>query len=574
MLNVFFKRYGWRYIPGMTIMFLSSWIFSQGPIALGRAIDVVGGPAPQWVDVRQAVLIILAIAAGTFVTRFAWRMIVIGNARLMENYLRDMLIVKFQSLPASFFANTQTGDLMAYAVNDVGAVRMTFGAVIGIGVNGVVVSVLSVYNMIKTVDARIALLSLIPIPFAVVTVVILSKKVQLRFRRVQELFARVSGQVNETINGVRIIKSFAREDMRQASFSKVSTEMKDAGIALSRTSSWMSPLVTFMFGVSYTIALIIGGRMVLAGNLSVGGLVTFTGCLIMVQNPITQLVRVVNLLQRGLASLKRLRTIYDEPSVPAFEMSEYISDIAGEIEVKDLSFTYPGASEPALRGISFKIPKGTSLGVAGGTGGGKTTVATLLLKHYAPPPGTMFLDGTDVLDIPAKAIREISGYVPQDGFLFSDTIKNNIDFYSGASWDEIVRAAKIAQIDGDVTAFRNGYETEIGERGTRLSGGQKQRLALARALVRNPTILILDDTLSAVDNVTEKLILEELSKEIAARTSIIIGHRLSALAACDNIIYIDNGIIAEQGTHEELLALDGLYAAVFREQQKGGGETN
>jgi len=642
LLKGFFKRYGWRYIPGLIIMFVSSYIHSKGPLALGATIDIMRAPDPHWMDVWRMAVIIMLIASGSFVTRFIWRLFIVGNARVMENYMREALFKKLQSMPRHFFSMRQTGDLMAYAVNDISAVRATFGPVLALGANGIITGSLAIFNMLSTAGVMMTALAFLPVPITMAILAVLGKRVRQGFGRVQGLFSRVSGQLNETISGAKTIKSFAREDSREADFEKVSGEMKQAGVDLANTSSWMRPIVSMAFGLSYAIALIIGGRMVISGDLSVGGVVTFFGCLALIQTPVAHLAGVVNILQRGLASLKRLNAIFDEPSIPEFEFLDYDKVIHGAIEVRNLSFTYPETLAPtaenanlagnsatktdiatatptpttdavfaattsaaktktavktitdagapvvenaasantsnsvtgaaAVTDISFSVPLGGRLGVTGSTGSGKTTLVNLLVKLYNPPPNAIFIDGVDILTIPAKAIREAIGFVPQDGFLFSDTVENNIRFFANAAHEDVVRAAEIAQVDGDINSFRDGYDTQIGERGTRISGGQKQRLALARALARKPCILILDDTLSAVDALTEKDILEGLMCERSddSPTLIIIAHRLSALTFCDRIIYLDGGRIVEQGSHSELMELNGLYAEAFREQQRGG----
>lgn len=571
MLKGFFSRYGWRYIPGALFIVLSTYIQSLAPQVLGQAIDLLSATAPQWEPVARQAWLIVLIALGVFVTRFIWRMFIIGNARTMENFLREKLFIKLQSLPLFFLGQNRTGDLMAYAVNDVGAVRMTFGPVLAMSLSGLTLALLSVYEMAMSIDSRMTLLALLPIPPAVILVILLGRKVQVRFRRVQELFGTVSGMVNETINGVKVIKSFAREEEHLKDFGETSGEMREANVKLANTSAWMTPVVTILFGVSYAVAIGYGGNLVLSGRLSLGELVAFNGYLLLVQNPITQLTRIVNLLERGMASLKRLNAIAAQPEIPAFEQQTQAGSIQGSIEARGLTYTYPDAQTPALRDISFAIPAGGRLGIAGATGSGKTTLAHLLLKLYNPPRESLFIDGVDIRDIPAVHLRGQMGYVPQDGFLFADTVERNIAFYQpGADMAAVEAAARMAQVAGDIQGFPQGYQTQVGERGTRLSGGQKQRVALARALVRDPAVLVLDDTLSAVDNHTEQAIVAALAPKLAGRTSITIAHRLSALAGCDLILFLADGCIVERGTHEQLLALGGQYAAIYREQQKGG----
>lgn len=565
----FLKKYGWLYIPGIIFLAINSRIQTLAPLALGNAIDLLEQMTPEKALIWRQAGIILLIAVGVFVTRFIWRMMIIRNARSMECFLREELFVKLQNMPISFFSKRRSGDLLAYAINDVGAVRMTFGPVLAQGLNGIITGSLSIWAMVKEVDGRLTLLALIPIPIAVISIIVIGNLVQKRFRRVQELFSQLSGLVNESIMGVRVIKTFAREKEWKEEFEHTSDDMQNANIKLTDTSALLNPITVITFGLSYAISLIYGGYLVMQGTLALGDLVAFLGYLLLIQNPVVALGRIVNMLHRGLASYKRLNEIFTMDGVPESEMAEYHEMIYGGIEAKDLSFTYPGASQPALSHVNFKLAAGGTLGIAGKTGSGKSTLVGLLLKFFEAPKGTLFLDGQDICDIPAKAVRDATGYVPQDGFLFSTSIENDIAFYTpNTSLAQVKEAAKLANIDDDIEAFPKGYETEVGERGTRLSGGQKQRISLARALVRNPNLLILDDTLSAVDNITEKTIVGNLNGVLKDKTSIIISHRLSALRGADLILFMEDGKVIEAGTHEELMNLGGVYAETYEKQSK------
>lgn len=572
MVRKFMRKYGWMYIPGILFLALNSRIATLAPTALGEAIGLLEQESPVAALVYRSALNIVLIALGVFVTRFIWRMFIIMNARRMEVFMREELFVKLQSLPVSFFAKQRSGDMMAYAINDVGAVRQTFGPTLAQGINGIITGTLSIMEMVRATDARMTLIALAPVPIAVAAIIILGGRIREHSRRVQGMFAGLSGFVTETIMGVRVVKTFAREDEWQESFKKSSDEMRDANVALTDVSSLLNPVTLITFGVSYALSLIIGGEMVMAGTLGLSELVAFQGYLLLIQQPVVALSRIVNAMQRGLASYKRLDAVFREPSIPDFEQEEH-TPVEGEIEARGLTFTYPGMSEPSLKDVSFKLPKGGTLGIAGETGCGKTTLASLLLKFYTAPYGQLFIDGEDIRNIPAKAIRDASGYVPQDGFLFNATIEDNISFYTpGCTHDDVLHAAEAANIRTEIEAFPEGFNTEVGERGTHLSGGQKQRISLARALVRDPKILILDDTLSAVDNLTEQRIVANLDGELKDRTAIIISHRLSALRSADLILYMDGGRVVESGTHEELMALGGRYATTCLMQEQEENE--
>ncbi len=570
-IKKFLKRYGWLYIPGILFLAINSRIQTLSPTALGDAIDMLEQPSPDAGMVWRQAGLILLIALGVFATRFIWRMLIVRNARSLECFLREELFVKLQSMPISFFSKQRSGDLLAYAINDVGAVRMTFGPALAQGLNGIITGGLSIWSMITEVNGRLTFLALIPIPIAVVSIIIIGNLVQKRFRRVQELFSNLSGFVNESIMGVRVVKTFAREKEWQHEFERTSEDMMRANVKLTDTSAWLNPITVITFGLSYAVSLVYGGQLVMNGTIALGELVAFLGYLLLIQNPVVALGRIINMLHRGLASYKRLNAIFSEPSVPEEEQGDYEEEICGSIEAKNLSFTYPDAEKPALEGITFKLPAGGTLGITGKTGSGKSTLVGLLLKFFEAPRGTLFIDGKDICDIPAKAIRQAAGYVPQDGFLFSTTIEKDIAFYTpDANLTEVQKAADLANINSEIEEFPEGYDTEVGERGTRLSGGQKQRISLARALVRDPNLLILDDTLSAVDNITEKKIVDNINGVLKEKTSIVISHRLSAIRGADLILFMEDGRVVESGTHQELMARHGIYAETYEKQSKEG----
>ena len=573
MLKGYLKKHGWRYIPGFVFLLISSYITTLAPVALGSAIDLMDMDVAlidQHQVYRQAIYIIL-IALGVFITRYIWRYFIIGNSRFLENYLREQLFIKLENLPMSYLSKQRSGDLMAYAVNDVGAVRMTFGQVISMSISGLSTAVMAIYSMITQVDLQLTLLALLPVPIAVFIIVKLGGVVRRKFRHVQSLFSELSGEVNETIMGVQVIKSFAKEEERLGEFSDISKTMYDANVDLADTSSMIWPSISVVFGLCYAIGLIVGGHMVLSGNLTLGTLVIFNGSLLLVQQPVMSLGRIMNMLQRGLASYKRLQMILEEPGIPEKEMEDAKDPIGGEIRIENLTFRYPGTKNDVLSGISLHLSQGSTLGIVGPTGSGKTTLMHLLLKMYDVPEQSIYIGGKDITAIPAKALREQAGFVPQDGFLFSASIRDNIQFYYPNATDEdIMQAAKLASVHGDIASFPNGYDTQVGERGTHLSGGQKQRIALARALIRNPDLLILDDTLSAVDNHTEQLILEQLADYYNGKTTVIVSHRLSAVQHAQEIVFMKDGQIVERGTHEQLMEQNGLYAHMYRQQEEGG----
>ena len=566
MLKPFFKKYGWRYIPGVIFLCICTWLNTRTPLVLGEAIERVAAGA--WGPFIREVGLMVLLAALVFVTKDLWRFFLIVTSREMEVWLRDELYRHLQLLPPRFYNDHRSGDLMAYAISDVNAVRMMCGMVVAQVLNAVSSILFSIHSMATSIHPTLTLLALLPVPVAVVVVVYLGNQVQSRFRHVQELFAAFSGHVQENVNGMRVIKAFAQERAQHEDFERESDEMRAASMRLYRVSTLIGPGIQLIFALSYVIGLSYGGHLVLTGEISLGDYVAFNTYLTLILQPIIMLGRVVDRLQRGIASYKRLDALFRYPEIPEFERLTEGYDVQGEIRAAHLSFTYPDGSAPALKDVSFRLPKGGTLGVVGPTGSGKSTLLNLIVKLQTPERGMLFIDGADVRDIPAAAIREASGYVPQDGFLFKGSLGDNVAFFSGATEAEQLEALRIAGLSSDLNRLDDGLATDVGERGNHLSGGQRQRAALARALVRHPNILLLDDTLSAVDAHTEGEILSALKGELAGRTAIIVAHRLSAVENADEILYMENGSIAERGTHAQLVALNGKYAEMLRMQKR------
>lgn len=566
MLKKFFAKYGWRYVPGAAFLLLCAWLTTRSPIILGNAIDAV--EARDWGTFIHQVWMLLAVALGVFVTRDIWRYFIVLTSREMEIYLRDRLYYHLQLLPVRFYGTHRSGDLMAYAINDVNAVRMMSGMVFAQVLNSLSSFAFSIFSMAGEIDPRLTLYALIPVPFAVAAVLIIGQQIQIRFRRVQELFSLLSGHVQENINGMRVLKAFAQEGRQYEAYGRESDEKRQSNVRLYRMTALLNPVITVLFGVSYMIGIIYGGSLVVSGTITLGNYVSFNAFLTIIVGPIMAIGRISNTLQRGIASYKRLGALMREEEIPEFERTPDGKSVGGDIEIRGLTFKYEGAPAPSLRNIVLTIREGGTLGIVGPTGSGKSTLMQLLMKMLPVPPGTIRIGGRDVADIPAVALREAVGYVPQDGFLFNESLKENIDFFSGASIAEIEEAARVAGLAGDIARMPEGYETICGERGNHLSGGQRQRASLARALVRDPKLLLLDDTLSAVDAHTEGEILSALSGELRDKTAVIIAHRLTAVKNADEIIYLEEGMIVERGTHGELIRLGGKYADMWEKQQR------
>lgn len=569
LIKDFIIKRKFSYAVGILFMLMTSYIQSLFPKILGDTIDILKQYDFNPVLVKYNIAYILLIALGTFICMYAWRKFIIGNARNLECYLREKLYDHFQKLTPQFYSFKKTGDLMAYAVNDISAVRMTFGPATAKSINGIVICIISIYSMSRAINWRLTLLSIIPIPFIVFFMIKIGFIIQKRFRKVQESFAAISDRVQENITGIRVIKSYVQEDLEIKNFDKLNEDMRQANLSMVRISSFLSPAIELAFSISFVLNLIIGGKMVLAGSISLGDFTAFNGYLAMIMAPVVSIGRVINIFQRGMASLKRLDDIFN--IVPDVEDGKKMvsAAIEGNIEIRNLSFRYPGTKNEVLEGINIKVPKGHTLGIIGKTGSGKSTIANLLFKLYNVESGKIFIDGIDINDYSLKSLREGFGYVPQDNFLFSAPIKDNIKFFKDIYSDEDVEDAAMAScIHDSISSFPEGYNTILGERGVNLSGGQKQRVSIARAVVKKPAILILDDALSAVDTVTESMILENFRKVRKDRTTIIIAHRISAVKDADEIIVMDKGRIIERGTHDELLRKGGLYYGIYLEQFK------
>jgi ATP-binding cassette subfamily B multidrug efflux pump len=569
----FIKDHKFSYIIGIIFMLLSSYIQTLFPKVLGNTVDVLkaSGFHPNAVYIN--IVYILLIAVGTFACTYTWRNLVIGNARSLECFLREKLFDHFQKLSPEFYSRRKTGDLIAYAINDINAVRMTFGPATSMAINGIVVCLISIYAMANAINWQLTLLSLLPIPFIVFFMFYIGKIVKKRFRKVQKTFASISDRVNENINGIRVIKAYVQEDKEVEKFQKLNDQMVEANLSMVRVSAYLAPAIELCFTISFVFNLIWGGNMVLKGNISLGDFVAFNGYLTIILAPVISIGQVITIFQRGMASLGRLNEIFAvKPHVkdggPISKFPEQYS-----ININGLSFSYPGAEKEALRNISLDIPKGHSFGIIGKTGSGKSTLVNLLLKMYNVESGKIIFGGTDINDFKLDALRSGFGFVPQDNFLFNASISENIRFFKdNYSENDVINAAKNSCVYQNIIDLPNGFETMLGERGLNISGGQKQRISIARALVKDPDILVLDDALSAVDTVTEAEIISNLRKVRKNKTTLIIASRISAVMEADEIIVLDQGRISERGTHSELLEKGGLYSEIY-DFQFGDGDT-
>jgi ATP-binding cassette subfamily B protein len=502
------------------------------------------------------------------VLSFLTRQTIIVVSRHIEYDIRNDFLSHIQKLPFSYFQNTPTGDLMAHATNDIGAVRNTLGPGIMYPADTLVTFVM-VLTMMLLKDWQLTLMVLIPLPLVSFAVYKLGKLINQRFQERQEQYSKLTTRAQESLSGIRVIKAYVRENFEIESFRSISWEYFKKNLVLAKIQSIIWPTMFLLVSVSLVITIYYGGSKVIDGKLSIGTLTAFFAYLVMLIWPMIAFGWVINILQQGAASMKRLAKIFDtEPEIENNEYTDYsIKEIKGDIEFRNVTFNHKKSKQPALQNIQLKIERGKTIAVVGYTGSGKSTIVNLIPRLYDISDGELLIDGIDIKKIPLEVLRSNIGYVPQETFLFSDTIAHNIA-YGVEEYDEanIVQAADVAQLTKDVEEFPKQFEIMIGERGITLSGGQKQRAGIARAVIRDPKILILDDSLSAVDIHTEEEILKRLKKVMENRTSIIISHRISTVKDADLIVVIDKGQIVEQGTHGELVVIGGIYADLHYKQ--------
>ena len=533
-----------------------------------KAIDSIGREGFTTNSLLYASLFIVAITVMITLLRYFWRIAFIGTAWMIDRDLRQMYYNHLMKLSANFYNKTKTGDLMAYATNDMNAIRMliAFGFVIGVDI--MVIAIASLFFMVE-ISLRLTLLAVIPTPFLTIIILYFGKRIHAKFRKVQKTFATMSGKVQESISGIRVVKAFVQEESELEKMSESAMEYAQDNVSLVKLIAMFHPVMFLLINICMGIVLIFGGEATILHEISMGEFVAFFQYLGMLVWPMIAIGWIVNLYQRGTASLKRINSILEvEPEITDNQVNPEIKNLKGTISFKNLRFKYKEETALIFDDISFAIEAGKTLAIVGRTGCGKTTIIDLLTRVYNPPGNTIFIDGIELYDIPLETLRTNVVMVPQDIFLFSDTITSNISLGNyKADIKEIEKAAKTAQVFHAIKEFENGFDTVIGERGVTLSGGQKQRLAIARALLTNPNILILDDALSAVDTKTEKSILEDLIELRKNKTTIIISHRISSIQHADKIIVLNDQKIIETGNHEELLAKNGIYHDLFEKQQ-------
>lgn len=562
----FFKLEKRRYLVGIVALVLVSVLNLIPPMVMGRVIDAITSGRLTQDELLLHLFYLLLAAFGMYYLRYVWRMYILGTSYRLGQIMRSRLFEHFTKMSPAFYQNYRTGDLMAHATNDINALTRLAGGGVMSAVDASITALVTLLTMLFSISWQMTLVAILPLPFMAYATSRLGRKTHKAFGESQAAFSELNNKVQESVSGIKVTKSFGYQSDELASFQEVNDLTFQKNLQTMKYDSLFDPMVLLFVGSSYALTLLVGAFMVQAGQVTVGNLVTFISYLDMLVWPLMAIGFLFNITQRGKVSYQRIESLLSQES-PVKDPESPLDGIEnGRLDYAIDSFAFE--DEETLKDIHFSLEKGQTLGLVGQTGSGKTALIKLLLREYDVDQGAIYLNGHDIRDYRLADLRSLMGYVPQDQFLFASSILDNIRFGNpDLPFSKVEEATKLAQVYQDIQAMPQGFETVIGEKGVSLSGGQKQRLAMSRAMISNPDILILDDSLSAVDAKTEFAIIDNLKETRRDKTTIITAHRLSAVVHADLILVMQDGRIIERGTHEDLLALDGWYAQTYQSQQ-------
>lgn len=568
-LYQYIKRHKYQYTAGIITLFVVDFANLFIPRLTGTITDGLTAHSLDWNGIRLCLLAIFGLGLTLALGRFLWRFFLFGASRSIEKELRNDMFRHLEKMSVEYYNEHKTGDLMTRFTSDLNAIRMAIGPAVICVFDASVMTIMVICQMMYYVNIRLTLLAIIPMLLICAGEIYYGKIMHARFRERQEAVSDLTDFVQESFSGVRVIKAFVRERSQMHAFARANRHTMDKNLNVVRLQAVVMPLLDVIIGLSSLITLVYGGYLALVGEITLGRFVAFNQYINMLVWPMLACGDAINMFSQGSASTRRIREIFDEkPEIYDRKDVQPPDEIRGDITFSHLTFIHRGHSEPTLKDINLEIPAGTTLAIIGRTGNGKSTLVNLLLRLYNTKPGMILIDGRDINTIPLKALRENIAYVPQDNFLFSDTLKANIAFGAGEEdMDAITCATSVACIHENIVSFPDGYETIVGERGVTLSGGQKQRSSIARALMKDSPILILDDSLSAVDTDTEERILKNLKENRRGKTTLLIAHRISTIQNADVIMVLEDGEAKEIGNHESLMAQNGIYRDMFEKQQ-------
>lgn len=562
-------KYKWLYVVGMITLLLVDYMQLFIPQIIGGVTDGIKDGSMTSNGILHMVFMLVGVTFIMGLCRIGWRQCIIGSSRKIERDVREEIFEKWVTLDNQYFNQHKTGNLMAYATNDLNAIRMMVGPGVITIFDAVVMTVMVIGQMAFNIDFKLTVIAIIPMPIIALCSYYFGRVIEKRFKEKQEAFAVLSDKVQEAFSGIKVIKSFVQEQHDLKNFDHIAQDNYTKNLKLTKLSALLDPLVIFLVGSSLLISIGYGGYLTMINEITIGDFVAFNQYILMLSWPMQAIAMGINIFAQGMASVKRVEEVLETTTqVQDKEEAVELKDVQGHIRINHLDFNFPDNNQVGLQDISLEVKPGETLAILGRTGSGKSTLVNLLLRLYNAPKGSIFLDEIDIMDAKIKDVRRQIAYVPQDNFLFSDTIKNNIGFGVDEVGDEAVELAAIkADVHKNIIDFPMQYETVVGERGTTLSGGQKQRVSIARALLLEAPILILDDSLSAVDTKTEELILHNLHEARKGKTNIIIAHRISTVRHAEHIVVLENGHIAEYGDHETLLRANGIYTEMYTKQQ-------